>query len=59
MNRIVTTLIGCALAGTTLAQSEERPDRGGRIEWRQDLDAAFEDAARTRRPILLYFTADW
>ena len=27
------------------------------IQWREDVDAAFEDAAREQRPVLLDFTA--
>ncbi len=42
-----------------LALVAAQQDRGGKIEWRHDLDAALKDARGSWRPLLLYFTADW
>ncbi len=36
-----------------------RPNRGGKIVWRQDVEAALGDAARAGQRVLIYFTADW
>ena len=54
------------LAGPTASgQSQEcltnapRPSRGGRIEWREDIEAALAEAHSTGLPSMLYFSADW
>lgn len=53
-------LLATADAVTAQCRTDDpRPDRGGKIEWRQDTDQAFADAARTGEPIVIYFTADW
>jgi hypothetical protein len=41
------------------AHAQPREDRGGRIEWREDVGPALEEAERAGRPVLMYFTADW
>jgi len=52
-------LLSCLLAAGSLP-AQEVPDapRGGRIEWRRDLDAALREAAASHRPLMLYFTHD-
>jgi thiol:disulfide interchange protein len=42
----------------TAAQDSKAP-RGGKIEWRRDVDAALAEAKKSGRPAMLYFTADW
>ncbi len=29
------------------------------VAWRTDMDAAFAEAGRVNKPVLMYFTADW
>ncbi len=41
------------------ARGQTRPNQGGKIVWRRDLEAALAEAARTQRRLLIYFTADW
>jgi hypothetical protein len=53
------------------AEATRRPDRepetgshstapeGGGVAWRTDLEAAFREARRTERPLLLHFEARW
>ena len=41
-----------------LALLQEAP-RGGKIEWRRDIDEALAQAKKDGRPAMLYFTADW
>lgn len=48
-----------SLTGAFAQGEDKRPDRGGNIEWREDIETAFADAARTGRPVVIYFTADW
>ncbi len=38
--------------------AQEGP-RGGKIEWRRDVDDALAQAKKDGRPAMLYFTADW
>jgi len=46
------------LAVLILALAQDAP-RGGKIEWRRDVDDAIREAKKAGRPALLYFTADW
>ena len=53
--RMLLAAIGMmSLASVT---SAEKP-RGGRIEWKSDLQAALDAAGRERRPVMVYFTHD-
>jgi hypothetical protein len=40
-----------------LSRRGRQEGRPGMIEWREDVDAALEEAGRTNRPVLLDFTA--
>ena len=33
--------------------------RGGQIVWSADLSAGLTEAKEKKRPVMLYFTADW
>lgn len=57
MKHLCTIAAVCALAGAADAQQTKEP-RGGKIEWRQDMEEALQDAKRAARPCLLYFTAE-
>lgn len=46
-------------AALVLAAAAPSPVRAEAIAWRDWNDDAFEEAARARRPILLYLTASW
>ena len=66
MNRQLSTMLlillgalQAAPAGAQCRTDLPRTNRGGKINWRQDIQAAFGDAARQGRPIVIYFTADW
>ena len=41
-----------------LALFQQAP-RGGKIEWRRDVDDALKQAKKDGLPAMLYFTADW
>ena len=46
-------------ASAQCTTDEPRVNRGGLIEWRQDIDDALTLAKKSNRPSILYFTADW
>lgn len=46
------------MTGVAPAKKKERPDRGGKLAWRVDADAAFDDAEIAGRRVLIYFTSD-
>ena len=33
-------------------------ERGGKIEWRKDVEPSFAEARRSAKPLLVYFTDD-
>jgi len=62
LSTMLLILLGALQAAPAGAQCKTdlpRTNRGGKINWRQDIQAAFREAARTRRPIVIFFTADW
>jgi len=52
MTRTVHSLLAGTIAVTALACS------GGQIIWQESIEDALELSARTRKPVLLYFTYD-
>jgi hypothetical protein len=36
-----------------------RPNKGGQLSWQRDSKAALEEAKVLKKPVLLFFTADW
>lgn len=52
-----TTVALFVVVAANLAGAQDAP-RGGKIEWRSDLEAGLAEARRDGRPAMLYFTDD-
>jgi thiol:disulfide interchange protein len=53
----VVVFLAMAIAGFWVVRQYLSPK--GSVPWRTDLDGAKVEAARARKPLLVYFTADW
>jgi thioredoxin 1 len=56
--RLVIALV-VVLGSASLRADVSAPSSAGAIHWRTDLDAAAREAAKTGRPLLVYFSAEW
>ncbi len=51
-----TLLTLAALTAASIAVAQDA--RGGKLEWRTDVDQALKEALRDKRPVMLYVTDD-
>ena len=52
-------ILPLSVAAAQCRTDEPRVGRGGKIAWREDIEAALEHAENTNRPTIIYFSADW
>ena len=42
-----------------ISKPSNRTNKGGLLSWEKDRDQAFKKAKEQKKPILMFFTADW
>ena len=52
-------ILPLSVASAQCRTDEPRVGRGGKIEWREDIEVALEHAKNANRPSIIYFSADW
>lgn len=53
------SLAAAAVTVATVFCAEAQAGHGGKVEFTQEIEAGFQQARRTGKPIMIYFTAEW